>query len=108
MAELVIRQFDVYRTPRSRGSAEAPLICVLQSHYLDALNTVVVAPLLIAVAKATTSQAAVPIVFDGTDYLLDTSLMANIERRGLGRPVGSLLVHEDEIRRALDRLFTGF
>lgn len=104
----MIRQFDLFRTPRSRGSSEAPLICVLQSHYLEALNTVVVAPLLLATGTPTQSQAAVPITFHDVDYVLDTSLLANIERTPLRRPVGSLLEYEFDIRRALDRLFTGF
>lgn len=104
----MIRQFDVFATPASRGSADAPLICVLQSHYLAALNTVVVAPLVRIKADRTSSQAAVPVSFKGIDYLLDVGLIANIELRALRRSVGSIAAYEDDIRRALDRLFTGF
>lgn len=104
----MIRQFDVFPTPDSRGSGAAPFICVLQSHYLDALNTVVVAPLILATASRTSSQAVVPVSFDGVIYLLDTSLMASIERQHLRRAKTSLAAYEDDIRRALDRLFTGF
>lgn len=104
----MIRQFDVFTTPDSRGSGAAPFICVLQSHYLDALNTVIVAPLLAATANRTPSQVAVPVSFDGVTYLLDVSLIANIERQSLRRAKGSLAACEDDIRRALDRLFTGF
>lgn len=104
----MIRQFDVFTTPKSRGSDDAPLVCVVQSHYFEALNTVVVAPLIRASPVHTATQAAVAIVFDGVDYLLDVSLIANIRHQALRMPLGSLIAYEDDIRRALDRLFTGF
>ncbi|MBN8552860.1 MAG: CcdB family protein [Caulobacterales bacterium] len=104
----MIRQFEVFATPESRGASAAPLICVLQSHHLEALNTVIVAPMLIATSLPTSSQAAVPIILDGVDYLLDLTLMAHFERRALRSVVASLADHEDDIRHALDRLFTGF
>jgi len=34
--------------------------------------------------------------------------LAGVQGRTLKKRVGSLVTHEDEIRRALDRLFTGF
>jgi toxin CcdB len=34
--------------------------------------------------------------------------MANLERKMLNKRITSLAAHEDAIRRALDRLFTGF
>jgi len=34
--------------------------------------------------------------------------LASMRGEHLKRRVGSLLAHEDDIRRALDRLFTGF
>jgi toxin CcdB len=108
VAALVIRQFDVYATPDTPSNADAPFVCVLQSHYLEAMDTVMVAPLLRASAKPTPTQVAVPVAIDGDAHLLDVSLMANIERRSLGRPRGSLLAYEFDIRRALERLFTGF
>lgn len=104
----MIRQFDIHRTPKSRGSDAAPFLCVLQSHYLEAVDTVIVAPLIKASALATPSQVAVPVSIQGEDYLLDVALMANIQRRGLGPAVANLVAHEDDIRRALDRLFSGF
>lgn len=104
----MIRQFDVHQTPKSRGSDAAPLLCVLQSHYLEAVDTVIVAPLIKASAIAAPSQVAVPVSVRGEDYLLVVALIANIQRRGLGPAVASLLAHEDDIRRALDRLFSGF
>lgn len=103
----MIRQFDVHANAGAWGD-DAPYICVLQSHYLDGLDTIVVAPLLRVKAPSTHSQVAVPVTFAAQPLLVDTSLLANIELRTLGRRVGSLIESEYEIRRALDRLFTGF
>ena len=104
----MIRQFSVHTNPGPGSAEDAPFMCVLQSHYLEAVDTVVVAPMLKGRVASTPSQVAVPVVFDGTDYLLDVSLLANVDRGDLRRPAGSLLSYEDDIRRALDRLFTGF
>jgi hypothetical protein len=50
----------------------------------------------------------VPVTFNGLAYVLDVTLLANIDRAALRRRVGSLIDQEFDIRRALDRLFTGF
>ncbi len=102
------RQFDVCRYPGQSTETDAPYVCVIQSHYLAGMDTVIVAPLLRTTLIATESQVAVPVSVDGEDYAPDLALMANIEMRDLGPVVGSLLDHEFDIRRALDRLFTGF
>ncbi len=102
------RQFDVCRYPGQSTETDAPYVCVIQSHYLAGMNTVIVAPLLRTTVTATESQVAVPVSVDGEDYALDLALMANIETRDLGAVVGNLIDHEFDIRRALDRLFTGF
>lgn len=81
---------------------------MIQSHYLAGIDTVIVAPLLRTTMTATDSQVAVPVSVDGEDYALVLALMANIEMRDLGPVVGNLIDQEFDIRRALDRLFTGF
>lgn len=104
----MIRQFDVCRNPDGRTADAVPYVCVLQSHYLAAIDTVIVAPLLRVRTAATATQVAIPVDLNGEAYLLDTAFIANVERHALGRTTGSLLSYEDDIRRALDRLFTGF
>lgn len=108
MAALVIRQFDVFANPGSFTASDAPFVCVLQSHYLDGMDTVMVAPMMRGQARATNTQVVVPITFDGESYLLDVASMTGLELRELRSPVGSIRGREDDIRRALDRLFTGF
>lgn len=98
-------RFDLFRRPRSQSG----YLLQLQSDFLDVLDTRVVAPLL--------PPASVPLPMrdlhpsfdiEGETYLLATQLLGVIPKRELGRPVGSLAAHQDEITRALDLLMTGF
>ena len=45
---------------------------------------------------------------DEGQHLVSVIGLAAISSARLKRRIGSLLAHEDDIRRALDRLFTGF
>ena len=44
----------------------------------------------------------------GEVLVLALTEIFSIDRSLLQRPVGSLAAYEDDVRRALDRLFTGF
>jgi hypothetical protein len=46
--------------------------------------------------------------FQGTSFVLAIGEAAGVPNLGFGRTIGSVAGHEDAIRRALDRLFTGF
>ncbi|MDB5376245.1 MAG: CcdB-like protein [Rubritepida sp.] len=98
-------RFDLFR--RARGAPG--YLLQVQSDFLDALETRVVAPLL--------PPAAVPLPvrdlhprfeIEGEPFLMATQLLGAIPRRELGRSVGSLAEHRDEITRALDTLLIGF
>ncbi|MDB5413801.1 MAG: CcdB-like protein [Rubritepida sp.] len=98
-------RFDIFR--RARGAPG--YLLQVQSDHLDALETRVVAPLLLP------SAAPLPVgdlhprfEIAGESFLLATQLLGAIPRRELGLPVGSLATHRDEIIRALDTLLTGF
>lgn len=103
----MIRQFDVFTNPGASTRSKAPYIVVLQSHLFEALSTVVVAPLMRIRTPSSDSKVPLEVEFSGEALVMDVALLANIEHRMLGRSRGSLAEHED-IRRALDRLFTGF
>ncbi|MGV9010068.1 CcdB family protein [Brevundimonas sp.] len=102
-----MRQFDVYPNPNEPMRPGAPFVVVLSSHYLDDLTETVVAPLFSGRTK-TVNKLEVAVNVDGRSLLLVLTGLAALRTRDLGRPVGSLLAYEDDIRRALDRLFTGF
>ena len=54
------------------------------------------------------TKVSLKVDFNAEPFILMLSEIGAIDRRSAHRPLGSLLVHEDDIRRALDRLFTGF
>lgn len=101
-----MRQFEVYANPSERSRAYAPYVVVLQSHLLDAMPTVVVAPLL--KNRPGYTQVSAPVTFRGETYVVSTAELVAINTKGIGAAVGDLLDHEDIIRRTLERLFSGF
>lgn len=87
--------------------AAAPFVIVLSSHLLPGLTEVVVAPLVRAgVLKP--SDFDIPIDLDGEAKVVSIIGLAAIAGERLKRRRASLLAYEDDVRRALDRLFTGF
>jgi toxin CcdB len=102
-----LRQFDVFENPNPESRRYAPYAAVLQSHHLDVLETVVLAPL-VNDAQRNVTSVDIPVELGGQRFVLVLGELAGLPRQGLGRPVGSLANHEDEIRRALERIFTGF
>jgi toxin CcdB len=101
-----VRQFDVYPNPSERSRAYAPYVVLLQSHLLDAMPTLVVAPLL--KNRPGYTQVSAPVTFKGEAYVVSTAELVATNAKGLGAPVGDLLDFEDVIRRTLERLFSGF
>ena len=81
MAQLVIRQFDVVQNPEPSMRDKAPYLVVLQSHFLDALTTVIVAPLIPSHIVQADGAISLSVAFNGQDLTLDVGLLANIDRR---------------------------
>lgn len=104
----MIRQFDVFENPSSRTIGDVPYIVVLQSHYLDALNTVVVAPLFRPEVIPAENAVMLAVRFDAEPLVLDLALIANLPTRLLRQSVGNLVEYDLEIRRAINRLLSGF
>lgn len=97
-------RFDLHR-PRG-GSG---YVLDVQSNHLDELQTRVVVPLL-PPAQVPRPVGELHPVFHigGEPFVMATQLLGAIPRRELGRAVGTLEPHRDEITRALDLLLTGF
>ncbi|MDP3747280.1 MAG: CcdB family protein [Phenylobacterium sp.] len=102
-----MRQFDVYRNPETEISGYAPYLAVLQSHHLQVVNSVVVAPRINDSQRAL-SPVDIAVVFLGSPFILAVAEMAAMDGRRLQQVIGSVEDQEDAIRRALDRIFTGF
>ncbi len=101
------RQFDLIENPSSRSGARYPYLVVLQSHLLSASNLTVVAPALRGDEPAVT-LTSVPFTFEGRPFILLVGELTTVDTQRLGKAVGSVGPYEDAIRRALDRVFTGF
>lgn len=96
-------QFDVYRI---EGYG---LVVDCQSDLLDELGSRVVAPLRDPEDSSVSKSRLNPLVaFDGTHYRIGTQFLRAVYRRQLGHSVGSMRVHEYEIKGALDFLINGF
>lgn len=104
----MIRQFSVFENPSPRSREAAPFIVVMQSHFLEAMHTVLVAPLIRESGSGDFTRVSIPVRIQEEHLHLSLAEMAPIRRRDLGRQVAALGLYEDDIRRALDRLFTGF
>jgi toxin CcdB len=102
-----VRQFDVFENPSDRSRSYAPYVVVLQSHHLSAIDTVIVAPL-IADAERPLTLIDLPVLVLERPLVAALSELANMPSKLLRSPIASLAGEEDNIRRALDRLFTGF
>ncbi len=107
MATLVNRQFDVVANPEARRQPTVPFMVVLQSHHLS-MQTTVVAPIRILADAEGVEEIEVQVSVRDARHVIMVSELAHLPRSMVGRTVESLASHEDEIRRALDRLFTGF
>lgn len=80
----------------------------MQSHFLDEMHTTLIAPLIREPDSGDFTRVSVSVVFADERLALSLAEMAPIRRSELKRPLGDLGRYEDDIRRALDRLFTGF
>lgn len=103
-----MRQFDLHQNPSDRSRIFAPYVVVLQSHHLVAAPTVVVAPLFRNDGPVAYTETSVVVEFEEVEYAIIVTELIGIDSRLLQRPIGNLAAHEDAIRRALDRIFTGF
>lgn len=81
---------------------------VVQSHLYDEGPTLLVAPLFQMAPAAILTKVSIPVRHGEFSYILMLSELGAIDRRRAGVVRGSLVAYEDDIRRALDRLFTGF
>jgi toxin CcdB len=82
---------------------------VLQTSFLDALTTRLVAPLYEPTTLGTLSPRLVPLVsVDGVDYVVAMPQMAGIPKNRLGGRVASLAAHRDRLVAAVDFLLGGF
>lgn len=102
-----MRQFETYQNPVPATRKVAPFLVVLSSHHLPDLTEVVVAPAVKDAARVL-GDLEIGVTIDDQSAVLVISELFSVRAQTLRRRTGSLSDHEDAIRRALDRLFSGF
>lgn len=102
-----MRQFDLVDNPSARSRGVAPYFLVLQSHLLEPAETVIVAPVVRDV-RAPFIWIDLSVEIAGEALTVTLVELFSIERALLKGVSGNLVEHEDQIRRGLERLFTGF
>jgi toxin CcdB len=102
-----LRQFDVVRNPSLEARKVAPFLVMLSSHHLRGIDEIIVAPLVNDAAE-TVGELEILVEVEGERLTLVISEMFSVTPTGLRGAVDNLAYLEDDIRRAVDRLFTGF
>ena len=103
----MIRQFDVFANLSRSGRADRPFIIVVQSGFLEHLQTRVCAPLVITDALQPVARLHPMLhVQHQTLYFSPTELVT-IPTRILRQPVANLKHERDKLIAALDLVFTG-
>lgn len=101
-------QFDVHRNT-GQNRASIPYVVVLQSQRFDASRTRLVAALRLAPAQSIADPDLTPkFRIEGREVLLDPLQIVAIQRRSLGRAVGSLAddASSSAIIAAIDAVIT--
>jgi toxin CcdB len=103
-----VGQFQVFENPSEISRGIFPYVVVLQSHLLAASHTTVVAPIMLQDGRSAFTEISLAVPFAGAEHIVLIGELGAVETRLLRKPLGDLQAYEDQIRRALDRLFTGF
>lgn len=80
----------------------------VQADFGDFAPTALAAPMVAANEWRPIPRIDVPVQFEHNDYYLILTQMAAYPSSAFGHVLGDLLRYEDEVSRALERLFWGF
>jgi len=103
-----MKQFDICRNPDPAFGRRRPYLVILQSDFLGAVESVVVAPLAPATRIEPIGRLTPTVDVAGVKHVLLVHEMAPVSRSYLKRVVGTMAPKRDEILAALDLVFLGF
>lgn len=101
-------QFTVYLNANKASVGDVPYLLDIQNDLIDALKTRVVVPL-VSPSKVQVAVSRLMPIFEieGTSLVMDTTLMAGISSRLIGKKVADLSHERSRIIAALDVLISG-
>jgi toxin CcdB len=106
MADVLMRQCDVFSNPSERPNANVPFVIVLQSDLIFQTTTVVVAPLVRA-DRLREDQVLYPVfIIDGQRVALSITEVTTLPRRALKNHIANIEGERHRVVRAIDLLFT--
>jgi toxin CcdB len=106
---VILNQFDVVQNPFAMSAKKFPFLVVLQSDYLNEIDTVVVSPLRLSEKSPPVRLRLNPVFeIEGGHYQLMPELITSMLRRQIKKRICTVSHARDEIRAALDFLLIGF
>lgn|SRR3546814_902477 len=101
-------QFTVYANANPETRHRMPCLLDVQSDLIDAMDTRVVVPLLVAArAEYVVARLMPGVIVRGEAMVMDTAHLAGVSRRVIGEPLEDLSGERDTIMAALDFLVSG-
>ena len=107
MAEVLMRQFDVFRNPSAGTRKAMPYLMVLQHDRVSETSFVIVAALVPPLKSGVASRLYPVLRFDGRELMLLTPDLASLPRAVLKQRIANLDHERSRIIAALDLLFAG-
>jgi toxin CcdB len=103
----VVQQFDVVENLSPLTRVRYPFAVVLQHDRISTFTLLVVAPLTAASPSLARTRLDPSVNIGGREYVVIIEELAGVQRKTLGRVVGSVEADRYAIVAALDMLFTG-
>ncbi|HEY2034976.1 MAG TPA: CcdB family protein [Rhizomicrobium sp.] len=103
----MIRQFDVVQNPLRAAREQKPYLVCVQHHFLDEMNTRVVAPLVPQKAVRDQPRLYPAVQIEGKTLYFDPTELITLPSRILKNPIANLEAESFRITAALDLVFTG-
>jgi toxin CcdB len=103
----MVQQFDIIENADPRTRSRYPFLVILQHNRISLAKTAIVAPPTAPNSGLPSSRLHPSILVADRSYVLVTEELAAVQRRLLGRIVGSAASQRYEIIAAIDVCFTG-
>jgi hypothetical protein len=102
-----MRRFEIWELTSRDKNGATRLVMILQSEKIHHLNSIIVAPLKAASSDMVEPDLTLNIDVKGLAFTVLVPLMTAIDRRQLSAFVCDGSVIDDEIAKAMDRVFSG-